>query len=253
LEEAETMIRYAWAANWPIRGTLAVTMNEDKESEFEFSVTYTLEKDSEPTWECLWALMCREIVADGITLPVSVSRERLDYLASCEKVNQSIRILWRRGRKSAEDHGLPVYSICGTKAEIKLRDIERLGCGVEGIMTTLYNGQMTVIMVPSQEFVYNAVMGRPGEQIVPPMDVTAKLVESSDDARQFNEGIRGSAEIVANADKGFGHYLKYFRADRPVTAAVRVESGKHSEYGWGVYFEQGGHRCRQNPRWGSAQ
>jgi hypothetical protein len=44
---------------------------------------------------------------------------------------------------------------------------------------------------------------------------------------------------VANADKGFGHYLKYFRSALPATAAVRVESGKHGEYGWCVHFEQG--------------
>jgi hypothetical protein len=87
LKEAETMIRYAWAAGWSFRGTLAVTMDEGNESEFEFSVTYTLEKEGEPTWECLWALMCRELLADGIILPASVSRERLDYLASCGKVN----------------------------------------------------------------------------------------------------------------------------------------------------------------------
>jgi hypothetical protein len=84
---------------------------------------------------------------------------------------------------------------------------------------------MTVVKAASQKVVYNAVMGRPGEQITPPSEITAKLVESADDARQFNEGIRDSAEIAANADKGFRHYLKYFRADRPVTAAVRVETG----------------------------
>jgi hypothetical protein len=126
--------------------------------------------------------------------------------------------------------------------EIKLRDIERLGCGVEGIVTTLYNGQMTVVRIPSNKYVYNAVIGRPGEQITPPVEVTANFVGVKSDARSFNEGIRDSAEITANADKGFGHHLKYFKPDRTVTAAVRVEAGQHGEYGWGVYFEQGRHR-----------
>jgi hypothetical protein len=124
LEEAEMMIKYAWATDWPIKGTLAVVMDEGMDTEFEFSVTYQLEKQSEPTWGCLWARMSQRIIEDGIILPASVGCERLDYLASCEKVNQSIRILWKRGHKSVEDHGLPVHSIFGSNVEIKLRDIE---------------------------------------------------------------------------------------------------------------------------------
>jgi hypothetical protein len=92
---------------------------------------------------------------------------------------------------------------------------------------------MVVVRVPSQKFVYNAVMGTPGEQITPPLEVTAKLTVNEGDNKQFNEGIRECAEIAANADKGFGHYVRYFRSERPVTAAVRVEAGKHGKYGWG--------------------
>jgi hypothetical protein len=51
------------------------------------------------------------------------------------------------------------------------------------------------------------------------------------------------SEIVANVDKGFQHYVKCFRDELPVTAAVRVEKGHHGEHGWGVYFEQGRYRC----------
>jgi hypothetical protein len=38
LEEAETMIRYAWSTYWLIKGTLAVMMDEGSETEFEFRV-----------------------------------------------------------------------------------------------------------------------------------------------------------------------------------------------------------------------
>jgi hypothetical protein len=48
---------------------------------------------------------------------------------------------------------------------------------------------------------------------------------------------------VANVDQGFEHYIRHFRNDLPVTAAMRVEKGYHGEYGWGVYFEQERHRC----------
>jgi hypothetical protein len=107
-----------------------------------------------------------------------------------------------------------------------LRDIERLGREVEWIIRTLYN----------------AVLGKPGENITPPVEVTASLIGPTDGAREFNEGIRDSAEIAANADKGFVHYLKYFRQDQPVSAAIRVEAVRQGEHVWGVYFEQGRHR-----------
>jgi hypothetical protein len=68
-------------------------MDEGTERAFEFSITYQLAKEGEPTWDNLWMFMARAIVADGIILPDNVSRLRLDYLASCEKVNQTVRII----------------------------------------------------------------------------------------------------------------------------------------------------------------
>jgi hypothetical protein len=41
----------------------------------------------------------------------------------------------------------------------------------------------------------------------------------------------------------FAHYIERFRNDFPVTAVIRVEKGHQGEYGWGVCFEQGRHRC----------
>jgi hypothetical protein len=87
------------------------------------------------------------------------------------------------------------------------------------------------------------MMGRPGENIDVPGDVAAQIQQNAPVAPGFNEGIRESAEIVANVDKGFEHYIKHFRNDLPVTAAMWVEKGHHGEFGWGVYFEQGRHRC----------
>jgi hypothetical protein len=74
-------------------------------------------------------------------------------------------------------------------------------------------------------------------------EVAVKVLEKCPVGPGFNEALRESSEIVANVDKGFQHYVKYFRNELPVTAAVRVEKGHHGEYGWGVYFEQGRHRC----------
>jgi hypothetical protein len=37
--------------------------------------------------------------------------------------------------------------------------------------------------------------------------------------------------------------IERFRNDIPVTDALKVEKGHHEQYGWGVYFEQGRHRC----------
>jgi hypothetical protein len=48
---------------------------------------------------------------------------------------------------------------------------------------------------------------------------------------------------MANVDRGFTHHLKYFRNDLGVTASIRIESGRHGEYGLDVHSEQGHHRC----------
>jgi hypothetical protein len=44
-------------------------------------------------------------------------------------------------------------------------------------------------------------------------------------------------------DKGLTHFIRSFRNDQEVIASIQVEQGRHGEYGWGVYFEQGRHRC----------
>jgi hypothetical protein len=248
-EEAKVMTQYAWTVGWSVKGTIALIMDEGTEGAFEFSITYELTKEGEPTWDNLWRLMGKAIEADGIILPANVSQTRLEYLASCEKVNPSIRIIWRKKSQDGstsqtpEDHGLPVTMVYGSRSEIKMRDIERLGCGVEGIIRTLYNGTMEVVRLTSQKWSYNVAMGRPGEEITLPEEIASVLIGPTDGAREFNEGIRERAEIVANVDNGFVHCLKYFRDDLPVTAAIGVENGRHGEYGWGVYFGQGWHRC----------
>jgi hypothetical protein len=139
-EEANIMIRYAWAAGWPVRGTIALTMDEGTESAFEFSVRYELLKEEEePTWDNLWESMAQAIIADGIILPANVSRVRLDYLMGCETTNQSARILWRKkASRIPEDHGLQVFTVYG----------------VRGVIRTLYNGTMEVIQLPGQKWSY---------------------------------------------------------------------------------------------------
>jgi hypothetical protein len=145
-EEARIMIEYAWVAGWPVKGMIALTMDIGTEHAFEFSVTCELAKEAEPTWENLWGLMAKAIIAEWIILPTSVSRERLYYIAICEKVNQTVHILWRHKLPDGtlpripQDHGLPVDTIYCGKEELRMRDIERLGCGVTGIVRTLYNG-----------------------------------------------------------------------------------------------------------------
>jgi hypothetical protein len=71
-------------------------MDEGTENAFEFSLTYDLIKEGEPTWDNLWIFMAKAIVVDGIILPANVSRKRLDYLMSCEKINQTVRNCGRR-------------------------------------------------------------------------------------------------------------------------------------------------------------
>jgi hypothetical protein len=236
-EEAVSLIQYAWRADWPIKGTTALIMDVGTDQAFEFSVTYKLGRlDVGPSWQNLCEFMWRAADEDGIVLPACVSRERLHYLASCEKVNQSVRVLWRQTLSDGttpqipRDHRLPVYSVYGTRAELKMRDIERLGWRVKGIVQALYGASLEVIPIQSQKWSFNAAMGRPEEKIDLP-DEVAQDQGSPPNIPDFNDGIRESAEIVANVDKGFVHYIKRFRVDIPVSAVIRVEEGYHGEYG----------------------
>jgi hypothetical protein len=49
-EEATIMISYAWRADWPVKGTIALTLGIGAQQAFEFRVTYELTKEEEPTW-----------------------------------------------------------------------------------------------------------------------------------------------------------------------------------------------------------
>jgi hypothetical protein len=90
IEEAVSLIQYAWGANWPVRGTIALTMGYGTERVWEFSVTYTLGRyEGGPSWEALWALMGAAMNANGIMVPPYMSTERTDYSASCEKFSRS--------------------------------------------------------------------------------------------------------------------------------------------------------------------
>jgi hypothetical protein len=86
-------------------------------------------------------------------------------------------------------------------------------------------------------------MIREGEMPELAEEVAVQVWERNPTVPGFNEQLRESSEIVANVDEGFRHYIKYFRRELLVTAAIRVEKGHHGDYGWGVYFEQGRHRC----------
>jgi hypothetical protein len=136
-----------------------------------------------------------------------------------------------------------VYPVYGSRAELKMRRIEKLGIDIQEIVQKLYGTNCTVHPLHSCKWSFNAMMGRLVENVGVPEDVAEKIQDKAPDAPGLNEAVRESAEIVANVDKGFVHYISKFRNDLPVSAAIGIEKGHHSEYGWGVYFEQGRHRC----------
>jgi hypothetical protein len=189
--------------------------------------------------------------ADGITTPPYVSQNLADYSASCEKFNQSIMILWRQKLPGdimppiPQDHGLPVCTVYGAYATLKMRGFHALGMGVNEIVHSSYGEGMAVEPTQSRNWSYNAVMRRGDEVPVRAEEVAVQIstMENPPVVPGFNEALRESSEIVANVDKGFRQYIKYFRDELPVTAAVRVEKGHHGDCGWGVYFEQRRRRC----------
>jgi hypothetical protein len=117
--------------------------------------------------------------------------------------------------------------------------------GVKEIVQSLYGTGMEVEPTQSRNWSYNAIMKRKGEAPAWSEEVAVqeRTAENPPVVPGFNEALRESSEIVANVDKGFQHYIRFFRDELPVTAAIRVEKGLHGYYGWGVYFELGRHRC----------
>jgi hypothetical protein len=172
-----------------------------------------------------------------------------DYLVSCEKVNQTIRIVWRQRLEDGtlpsipEDHGLPIYTVYGARAMLMMRGFQNANLGVVEIVKAMHGDGMAVQVIQSRNWSYNAAMIREGESPEIAEEVAVQIWERNPTVPGFSEQLRESSEIVANVDKGFRHYIKYFRSELPVTAAIRVEKGHHGDYGWRVYFEQGRHRC----------
>jgi hypothetical protein len=103
---------------------------------------------------------------------------------------------------------------------------------------------MTLAKIEGTQWAFNAEMAREGEiTMVPPEAVLQRPQLSDEQVRDSNCYIRECAQEVQNIDKGFAHYLKYFRLDREVRASIQIEKGHFGEVGWGVLFEQGRHRC----------
>jgi hypothetical protein len=218
-QEAVDLIQYGWEAGWPVKGTIALTMNLGTIQAWEFSVTYTLERtEGIPTWLTLWARMGEQLQGDGFMAPACMSQNLDDYSAVCEKFNQTIRILWRQRLPDEtmppipEDHGLPVCTIYGAKEMLKMRGFQNTGLGVKELVQTMYGDGMDVQPTQSRNWSYNAAMLREGETAVMAEEVAVQIWERKPDVPGFNEQLRESSEIVAIVDKGFRHYIKYFKS-----------------------------------------
>jgi hypothetical protein len=87
-------------------------------------------------------------------------------------------------------------------------------------------------------------MARPGErpQVLEIVALPRPEI-SKEQIGAFNEQVRESALGTQNVDKGFAHYVSYFKPTELVYAAIQGEQGPQGEYGWVVYFQQGRHGC----------
>jgi hypothetical protein len=103
---------------------------------------------------------------------------------------------------------------------------------------------LTIEKIPSTQWAYNAAISRPGEEpqvletvILKPPQMS--LLEMAGE----NQSIRESALEAQNVDKGFAHFVSHYRPNQPVGAAIWTEKGHHGDWCWGVFFQQGRHRC----------
>jgi hypothetical protein len=84
--------------------------------------------------------------------------------------------------------------VYGSRAELKIRQIERVGIGIKGIVQVLYGTDFEVIPLQSCKWSFNAMIGRTGENIEVPGEVAAQVVEKAPEApgttRQFVKALR---------------------------------------------------------------
>jgi hypothetical protein len=193
-EEAGELIQYGWGAGWPVKGTIALTMNIGTPQAWAFSVTYTLERtEGVPTWTILWARMGERLQGDGFVAPACMSQIEGDYLVSCEKVNQTIWIVWRQRLADGslpsipEDHGLPVCTVYGAKAMLKMRGFQKANLGVTEIVKEMYGDCMAVQVIQSRNWSYNAAMIREGESPEIAEEVAVQIWERNPTVPGFNE------------------------------------------------------------------
>jgi hypothetical protein len=87
-------------------------------------------------------------------------------------------------------------------------------------------------------------MPRPGEQVRVLETMILPLLEGNFESwKTHNDWVREQAQICQNVDRGFAHYIGHFKPDQPVEASFGIEKGVNGDYGWGVHFPQGRHRC----------
>lgn len=194
--------------------------------------------------------MGRASVEDGIALPAFVKRKRNLCNAICQNVDESIHIVSRQKLDDGsqpeipEDPTLPPIVVYGSKAELRMSNIDNVKCGLDGILQALYGPQTQVTKIPSTQWAYNAVMARPGEEPRVRETITLQRPEIKvEEMGNYNQEVSDSVQITQNVDKGFVHYFKYFKPDQNVMALMQVTKGMQGEYDLGVVFQQEGHRC----------
>jgi hypothetical protein len=108
-------------------------------------------------------------------------------------------ILWRQllpdktMPSTPQDHGLPVCTVYGAYAILKMRGFQSLGMGVKEIVPSFYGEGMEIEPTQSRNWSYNAMMRRGDEEPARSEEVAVRLLEQRPLAAGFNEALRESS------------------------------------------------------------
>jgi hypothetical protein len=136
----------------------------------------------------------------------------------------------------------------GEKSMIKLRkhtpDPATILVDCTTITAHMYGPEIDIQeRVEGQEWAMVGSIGRTGEH--PEIPFPHRLVhieELKSSISVIKHQIRESSLQTQNTDQGFDRYIRHFKPDLDVVAAIWVEKGTFGEYAWSVFFRQRNHR-----------
>jgi hypothetical protein len=236
-KEIRALLKFGRDSNWPLKITLAFTLDEISSISITYSTDWT---DCSGKTDWFVDKFKEAAYRDGLAeLPVW-TRDGIAWLAVLRKENNSIRVVLNEKRADGifvltpEDPGIPPYLLYGLNVELKLR------CQNETILgqylQALYAPSVACTeKVTSTEW---AMIGALNDGIIP---IQHRLIRDESvqvPAAAWNSQIYEAGLKTQNHDKGFERFVRKFNPELATEAVLSIVKGAHHEHGTAILFTQ---------------